>query len=147
MKKIAFVVVLMLIISTPLIAQEAKIDDDEKKAIEQAALDYVQGYFEGSGERMERGLNPQLQKVVVRKLPNGRDIITLTSRSSLIEAASAEMGTDLEKAKAVKAEILCIYKNIASVKITSADFIDLAQIAKINGQWQVVNVLWAPNTE
>ena len=147
MKKIAFVVVLMLIISTPLIAQEAKIDDDEKKAIEQAALDYVQGYFEGSGERMERGLNPQLQKVVVRKLPNGRDIITLTSRSSLIEAASAEMGKDLEKAKAVKAEILCIYKNIASVKITSADFIDLAQIAKINGQWQVVNVLWAPNTE
>ncbi len=147
MKKTAFVVALMLIISTPLIAQEAKIDDDEKKAIEQAALDYVQGYFEGSGERMERGLNPQLQKVVVRKLPNGRDIITLTSRSSLIEAASAEMGTDLEKAKAVKAEILCIYKNIASVKITSADFIDLAQIAKINGQWQVVNVLWAPNTE
>ena len=65
----------------------------------------------------------------------------------MIEAANAGMGKDLEKAKAVKAEILCVYKNIASVKIISADFVDLAQIAKINDQWQVVNVLWAPNTK
>ena len=37
-----------------------------------------------------------------------------------------------------------VYKNIASVKIVSVDFIDYAQVAKIDGEWKIVNVLWEP---
>jgi hypothetical protein len=145
MKRIAFAVVLIICLAVPVLAQEKAVDETDMKAIEQAALDYVQGYFEGSGERIERGLNPEFHKVVVRALPNGRELLLLTSRSMLIEGANAGMGKDLEKAKAVKVEILSVFKNTASVRIDSPDFIDLAHIAKINGQWQVVNVLWAPS--
>jgi hypothetical protein len=144
MKRIAIALALVTCLAIPVLAQETKVDESDMKAIGQAALDYVQGYFEGSGERMERGLNPEFHKLYVRALPNGRDLLLLTSRSMLIEGANAGMGKDLEKAKAVTVEILNVYKNIASVRINSPDFIDMAHIAKINGQWQVVNVLWAP---
>ena len=32
----------------------------------------------------------------------------------------------------------------AAIAIPSVDFYDLAHVAKINGEWKVVNVLWAP---
>src|SRR5262245_52406842 len=38
-------------------------------AIKQTALDYIEGWYEGSAERMERALHPELAKRIVRTDP------------------------------------------------------------------------------
>jgi hypothetical protein len=36
---------------------------------------------------------------------------------------------------------------MAAVKVTSAKYIDHLQIARVNGEWKIINVLWVPNPE
>lgn len=38
--------------------------------------------------------------------------------------------------------ILDIYQNAASVRVQASSWVDYLHIAKSNGQWVIVNVLW-----
>jgi hypothetical protein len=38
--------------------------------------------------------------------------------------------------------ILDVFENAASVKIFASDWIDYLHIAKFNGRWMIINVLW-----
>jgi hypothetical protein len=38
--------------------------------------------------------------------------------------------------------ILDRYNNAAVVKIVASDWIDYLEVAKINGEWKIINVLW-----
>ena len=41
--------------------------------------------------------------------------------------------------------ILDVYQKTASVKLIADDWIDYMHIIKLNGKWQIVNVLWQFN--
>ncbi|NLP12112.1 nuclear transport factor 2 family protein, partial [bacterium] len=38
--------------------------------------------------------------------------------------------------------ILDAFGNTACVRVDAADWVDFLQLGKLNGQWQIVNVLW-----
>jgi hypothetical protein len=38
--------------------------------------------------------------------------------------------------------ILDVFQNAASVRATMADWIDYMHMAKVDGRWAIVNVLW-----
>jgi hypothetical protein len=38
--------------------------------------------------------------------------------------------------------ILDVFENAASVKVIASDWIDYLHLAKFNGRWVIVNVLW-----
>jgi hypothetical protein len=38
--------------------------------------------------------------------------------------------------------VLDVFGNTASVKIVATDWIDYLHVAKFNGRWVIVNVLW-----
>ncbi|MBA3660021.1 MAG: nuclear transport factor 2 family protein [Gemmatimonadales bacterium] len=38
--------------------------------------------------------------------------------------------------------ILDVYRNVASVRTTMAGWIDYMQLARMDGRWVIVNVLW-----
>ena len=121
-----------------------EIADEERTAIKQAALDYVEGYYEGDGKRNERGVHPTLHKVVVRNLPNGREFLHRIDRHSLIEITNSGSGKLPAEERNIEVEILDVFRNMAAVRIPSARFVDYAHVAYINGEWKVTNVLWAP---
>jgi hypothetical protein len=35
-----------------------------------------------------------------------------------------------------------VFQNAASVKVIASEWIDYLHMAKVNGQWVIVNVLW-----
>ncbi|MDX2438456.1 MAG: nuclear transport factor 2 family protein [Acidobacteriota bacterium] len=45
---------------------------DDEAAIKATALDYLEGWYSGDAERMERALHPDLAKRIVRVDPEGR---------------------------------------------------------------------------
>ena len=115
----------------------------DSAAIKAAALDYIEGYYEGNGERMERALHPELAKRIVRSNPQGRSQLGQMSAMSLVQGTRAGGGKDIPVAQQQRdVTILDIYQNAASAKIIASTWIDYLHLAKWNGRWVIVNVLW-----
>lgn len=60
-------------------------------AIKQAALDYIEGWYEGNAERMERALHPELAKRMVRT-ENGKSALQQMSALTLIHRTRQAVG-------------------------------------------------------
>lgn len=116
----------------------------EQAAIKQTALDYIEGWYEGNAERMERALHPDLAKRIVRTDPkSGRSRLDQMSALGLVQGVRSGYGKNTPKEKQQKdVTILDVYENAASVKVIAADWIDYLHVAKYNGRWVIVNVLW-----
>ena len=113
-------------------------------AIKQTALDYIEGYYEGNAERMEKALHPDLAKRIVRTNPqNGKSSLGQMSAMTLVQVTRAGGGKDTPKDHQQKdVTILDVFENAASVKIVASDWIDYLHMAKFSGHWVIVNVLW-----
>jgi len=115
----------------------------DSTGIRQAALDYIEGYYEGDGARMERALHPELAKRIVRTNEQGRSQLGQMSAMSLVMGTRAGGGKDIPVAERRKVvTILDIYQNAASAKIDASGWVDYLHLAKWNGRWVIVNVLW-----
>ena len=115
----------------------------DSAAIKAAALDYIDGYYEGNGDRMERALHPELAKRIVRVNEQGRYMLGQMSAMSLVQGTRAGGGKDIPVAeRRDDVTILDIYQNAASAKIYASGWVDYLHLAKWNGRWVIVNVLW-----
>lgn len=112
-------------------------------AIKQTALDYIEGWYEGNPERMEKALHPELAKRIVRTNQEGNSRLDQMSAMSLVLGTRRGGGKQTPKEKQQKeVTILDVFENAASVKIVASDWIDYLHMAKSNGRWVIVNVLW-----
>ena len=113
-------------------------------AIRQTALDYIEGWYEGNAERMERALHPELAKRIVRTNPqNNQSRLDQMGAMSLVQGTHRGGGRNTPKERQQKdVTILDVYESAASVKIIASDWIDYLHVAKFNGRWVIVNVLW-----
>ena len=112
-------------------------------AIKQTALDYIEGWYEGNAERMERALHPELAKRIVRTNAEGVSRLDQMSAMSLVQGTRRGGGKNTPKEKQQKdVTILDTFENAASVKVIASDWIDYLHMAKFNGRWVIVNVLW-----
>lgn len=139
-RKLCIAVLLML----PVLFVEAKAQTPaDAQAIKQTALDYIEGWYEGNAERMERALHPELAKRIVRSNPEGRSRLDQMSAMSLVQGTKRGGGKDTLKEKQQKdVTILDVFENAASVKVVASDWVDYLHMAKYNGHWVIVNVLW-----
>lgn len=122
---------------------QTTVSDADREAIKQTALDYVEGWYEGNAERMERALHPDLAKRVVMTDNKGRSRFDQMSAMGLVQAVKRGGGKDTPKEKQQKdVTILDVFENAASVKTVMSGWIDYMHMAKVNGRWVIVNVLW-----
>jgi len=115
----------------------------DRDAITATALDYIEGWYEGNAERMERALHPDLAKRIILKDARGRSQLEHMSAMSLVQAVKHGGGKTTPKEKQQKdVTILDVFGGAATVKVIASDWIDYLHIAKFNGRWVIVNVLW-----
>ena len=115
----------------------------DSNGIRQAALDYIEGYYEGDGARMERALHPELAKRIVRTNDQGRSQLGQMSAMTLVLGTHAGGGKDTPVADRRKdVTIFDIYQGAASAKIYASGWVDYLHLGKWNGRWVIVNVLW-----
>ena len=130
---------LLLALATDARAQS----QSDAAAIKQTALDYIEGWYEGDAERMERALHPELAKRIVRTDKEGRSMLGQMSAMSLVQGTKRGGGKQTPKEKQLKdVTILDVFENAASVKVVASDWVDYLHMAKANGRWVIVNVLW-----
>jgi hypothetical protein len=65
------------------------------------------------------------------------------SALTLVQGTRRGGGKNTPKEKQQKdVTILDVFENAASVKVVASDWIDYLHMAKSNGKWVIVNVLW-----
>ena len=108
-------------------------------AITQAALDYIEGLYQGDAARMDRALYAKLAKR--RITPEGE--AWEVSKDWMVEATGSGRGR-IENPEKGKKEvtILDVADSMSSVKIVSEKFVDYLHLAKEGEKWVIVNVLW-----
>lgn len=137
-RRLAF---LLLVVLMPrmLVAQSAA----DSAAIRATALDYIEGWYTGDAARMERALHPELAKRIVQTDAQGRSRLGQQSAMTLVSNTRRGGGSDIpaDKRKS-EVRILDVYGNAASVRVQAASWVDYLHVAKSNGRWVIVNVLW-----
>jgi hypothetical protein len=113
----------------------------DSAAIKATALDYIDGYYTGDAARMERALHPDLAKRIVHTNPQGQSRLGQMGAMALVQGTRAGYGKE-ETVKREDVRILDIFQNTASVRIDAGTWVDYLHVAKWNGRWVIVNVLW-----
>jgi hypothetical protein len=134
---------MMTVMASAAYAQTPVVNSDET-AIRAAALDYIEGWYTGDADRMERALHPDLAKrIVISNKEKTRSRLDQMGAMSLVQDTRRGGGKDTPKDKQLKeVMILDRYENAASVKIVAESWIDYMHLAKFNGRWVIINVLW-----
>ncbi len=115
----------------------------ERSQIVRAALDYIDGYFTGNAVRMQRALHPELAKRIANVNPNGATTLGNMGAMTLIDQTGYGGGRSIPKEnRRNDVTVFDLQGNAASAKINAGDWIDYLHLARFNGRWVIVNVLW-----
>ena len=112
-------------------------------AIIETARNYADGFYSGDPVRMEKAIQPDLNKVCPVLMPQtGKTYLMYSTYSGLIELTRAKAGALEESKRKTRIFVLRINEDVACAKVTSASFNDYLQMVRIDDQWKIVNVLW-----
>ena len=123
--------------------------DDQIEAIRIVAIDYIEGWYSGDTERIGRSFHPDFVKRKVFVEPRtGRDVLNHLSATMMLEMTRAGGGKNIPTEQQHNTfTLLDIASTCASVKVESAEYIDYLHLARLNGRWMIVNVLWERRLE
>jgi hypothetical protein len=114
----------------------------DSAAIRATALDYIDGWYNADGARMERALHPELAKRMAYT-DNGRSRLIQMTAMTLVQSTRGGGGSDIPAAQRKnEVRILDIYEGVASVRVDAAGWIDYMHMVRWNGQWKIINVVW-----
>ena len=142
MKKIICALAGLLLLTVLTNAQTPS--NDDSAAIKATALNYIEGWYEGDAARMESALHPELAKRMISTDPKtGHSQFNHMGAMQLVQNTRRGGGNKTPKDEQLKEiTILDRFNNAAVVKIVASGWIDYLEVAKFNGQWKIINVLW-----
>jgi len=137
--------ILLLTFLSPFLT-EAQTTAADTIAIKQACLDYVQGYFTSDTVRVAKAVHPDLAKRIVMKRFKD-SLFNMTSAQLVAATRNSKNQGDPNPNEPFKG-IVVIYdidRDNATAKVSTnkMKFFDYVQLAKIKGEWKIINVLWA----
>jgi hypothetical protein len=122
----------------------------DSSSIEKACRDYVEGWATGDADRVAKGVSPELVKRTIGQDKEGNCYTNNMSASLLITVTRMNKegvkGKDLEPDKPFKLDVrICDITGdyaLARTATTKYGFFDYCQLARFNGEWKIINVLW-----
>ncbi|MFY9573635.1 MAG: nuclear transport factor 2 family protein [Blastocatellia bacterium] len=126
------------------IATASSQSTDEREMVRLAVLDYVEGVYQVEPTRIERSVHPNLSKHGYWR-EKGKDTYTTGKMSfaELVEVAKTwNKSGKLPKTAPKEITIFDVQDQTASAKLVAAWGTDYFHLAKYDGRWMIVNVLW-----
>jgi len=139
-KMMLLVFALTLVFPTMSFAQS----DTDREAVRQAALDYVEGVYEVDATRIERSVHPELAKrgFYVKQGETSYSSGQMTFAELVNLAKTYNKNGRVPKDAPKEVTVLDILDQTASVKLVAVWGIDYMHLAKYDGKWKIVNILW-----
>lgn len=119
---------------------------DEREAVAAAVNDYVEALYSVEPERIERSVHPDLRKFGFSRGAadgsyRGRPM-TYQQLHDLAAKWNVDNRRQIDAATPRRVEVLDVLDQTATAKLTAAWGVDYMHLAKIDGRWQIMNVLW-----
>jgi hypothetical protein len=118
---------------------------DDREAVRQAVLDYVEGIYQVQPERIERSVSRELAKVGYWREKDGAPYAeSRMSFDQLVGVAKNWNKNGRVDAKTALKEVVIfeVVDQTATVKLRAHWGIDYMHLAKKEGKWLIMNVLW-----
>ena len=138
-----FLTLAFLLLATPVAAQQEA--NADREAVRQAVLDYVEGIYNVEPQRIERSVSPNLAKLGFYRPPAEtayRPARTMAYQQLVEIAKTYNKDGKLRKDAPKNIEIYDVLDQTATVKLTAEWGTDFIHLAKMDGKWMIVNVLW-----
>ncbi|MDC8003901.1 nuclear transport factor 2 family protein [Aureisphaera galaxeae] len=137
MKKTILIILLLCCFSLDSYGQD-------KEKIERAALDYIEGFYEGDTTKIKRSIHPDLSKLGYGSSSGGskEHIMTYERAIGFARDVAGNPEWAAPKDAVKKIEILDAQDKIACVKLTLYWGIDYLLMVKYDDKWMISKVLW-----
>lgn len=139
MLKLAFALVVPAL-ALPLCLQDAQ--ENDRKAVERAVQDYVEGFYQAKPELIERGVHKDLTKYGFWRNDQAEYQpfpMTFEEARALAERWNADgKQGELE----FEIELFEVADQTAAAKLTAKWGIDYMHLAKFDGEWKIRHVMW-----
>lgn len=136
---------LALALLAPLAAFTLVPENPDREAVEAAVYDYVDALYQVDPARIERSVHPQLAKIGYHRrsadAPYMETRMSFEQLRALAGRWNAEGRVDARTAPR-KVVVLDVLDQTASAKLTADWGVDYLHLAKIDGRWQIMNVMW-----
>jgi len=113
----------------------------DKDAILGAARDYIEGAMSGDATRLEKVLHPEVSRAVLTKLPTGKTAVNRSRYSGVIEPVRAKLNVVPENARQADVKLIDVMDGMAFVAATTTNSWNYLQMAVLDGQWKIINIL------
>lgn len=130
------------LVAAPSLAQQATGD---KEAVRLAVLDYVEGVYNVQPERIERSVHPKLTKLGFYRPPSDaayRPASAMTFDQLVQLAKTWNKEGKLRKDAPKEITIYEVQDQTATAKLVAEWGTDYFHLAKFDGKWMIINVLW-----
>lgn len=116
---------------------------DSEDAVRSVVLDYVEGWFEGDGDRMERALHPEMVKLCRGIEGDDPDALETLSARDMIDATTDGEGRREDAAdRWIEIRIDHLSGGIASAQCFCHRYVDLLHLIEMPDGWKIVNAAW-----
>jgi hypothetical protein len=138
-----FLLLTLLTILTLSIAGMAQ-NKDDKEQVKLAVLDYVEGIYEVDASRIERSVHPDMAKrgFFIKKGETGYSGSAMTFQQLVELAKTYNKNGRVPKTAPKEVVIYDVSDQTATIKLTAIWGIDYMHLAKYDGKWKIINVLW-----
>ncbi len=113
--------------------------------VERAALDYLEGFYEGDQGKIRRGVHPDVVKYGFF-VPRDADHYSgepMSFQEMLDFAQSvSESGNHPPETAPKEVKILEVLDQTAAARVTAWWGSDYLHLAKYDGEWKIIHVLW-----
>ncbi|MCV0402621.1 MAG: nuclear transport factor 2 family protein [Chloroflexi bacterium] len=107
---------------------------------EATARDYIEGWLSGDADRIRGAMHPRLAKRRVVDPSGGSLELADVSYDEMVADAASGRGRSVSRE--VEIRVLETTETTASVRVTSAPFVDHLQLGRFGDRWLIVNCLY-----
>jgi hypothetical protein len=119
---------------------------DDREAVRQAMLDYVEGIYNAQPERLERSVHPDMVKRgYFRKQAADPDFTFEPMKRAQLITLAGNWNKDHKRPIDTYPKDAIVYDVVnqtASGKVIAMWGLDYMHLAKHDGRWKIVNILW-----
>ncbi len=140
MKRITILFLLVTAFSFSVNAQT----NEDKEAVRRAALDYVESIYEVDPAKAERSVHPELAKRGFFLKQGETAYMPLTMSFTQLVDLTKNYNKNGRVPKDAPKEVVVyeVSDQTASAKVTASWGIDYLHLAKFDGKWKIIHVLW-----
>lgn len=140
MKQLSFLLLFGFLIVNSANAQTTLADST---AVEECVTNYIQSFYQLKPELFEEAVHTDLAKRKVSPYGEEGDYLQNASFEEMVLLTKVfnKKGHFTADSKA-EVTILDMTETTASIKLVTPGWFDYMHLAKMNGEWKIVNVLW-----